>query len=570
MTVATGGLRAGRTAILLGMLVIATIAAVAYGTALAARERVVRDAEKSLASLVATLGARVGKTMAAADAVLDAVENALVGVKMNDAAIFKRRVRDEDVSRMLRDKSRDVEKAGVVTLVSPTGELLSTSRTFPTPVQTLAPAEVVSAFAQDPKLVRHVGAPARDGDRDQLLLTLGRRFGDSGGRLLGILRIGIAPDELLALQAETLAVLGAGATLSLYRTDATLMAHHPSDEGRLGKPDVDGFAHTALLVAGNGDKGAATANRGLAAARGVEGYPLVLTVAVPAEAYQARWRAELFRIIAWAGSLIVLVLAALALTRAYRMRRQRAAASTVEIPGHTGPREADESPAGFGGAAPTVQREAVAAPQEAPNDQPEGGQIRAPSANASAGLQGQLAPPAVAVPAEALAVETDMTDERVMQAPTRRLVISSPGVPAAPSEDAQTRPKRDLEARASPSATTQGASNGTASLFDYAQALSETNQQLVGMIAPAALEQYPLDMAAIDGALTAGDAREAARAAHSMSGTLGRFKARPAVAILRAIEKHARTGNIDQARLEFTALGPEVAALSRALAAYAS
>ena len=157
MSVALSGVRTRRTAILLGMLAIAAIVAVSCIAALAARERIAREAEKSLASLAATMSAHVNKAMASADAVLDAVEKDLVGVKMNDAAVFKRRVRREDVSRMLRDKWRDVEKAGAVTLVSPTGELLSTSRTFPTPVRNLTSAEEVTAFAQDPKLIGFVG-----------------------------------------------------------------------------------------------------------------------------------------------------------------------------------------------------------------------------------------------------------------------------------------------------------------------------------------------------------------------------------------------------------------------------
>ena len=571
MSVALSGVRTRRTAILLGMLAIAAIVAVSCIAALAARERIAREAEKSLASLAATMSAHVNKAMASADAVLDAVEKDLVGVKMNDAAVFKRRVRREDVSRMLRDKWRDVEKAGAVTLVSPTGELLSTSRTFPTPVRNLTSAEEVTAFAQDPKLIGFVGAPAWDGDQDKPLLTLARRFDDSTGRLLGILRIRIPPDELLALQAETLAGLGAGATLSLYRTDATLMARHPPEESSLGNRDADGFAYAALSISGNGDKGATTANRRLTVARGVEGYPLVLTVAVPAEAYLAGWRSELSRIIAWAGSLILLVIAAPALTRAYLTRRQPASPATDELPGHAGRREVASGEPGDALAVHLVPSDAET---ELPADRLEqsgGRHVRAMPTSMNHSQLPVSAPPATDVsitapPLEAAAAPALRFSPK--RAPT--LAISSPGVPAPPSENAQTQPKRDLEARVSSSATPQGASNGTASLFDYAQALAETNPQLVCMIAPAALEQYPADMAAIDGALTAGDAREAARAAHSMSGTLGLFKARPAVAIVRAIEKHARAGDFDQARLEFAGLAPEVNALSRALAAYAS
>jgi HPt (histidine-containing phosphotransfer) domain-containing protein len=101
--------------------------------------------------------------------------------------------------------------------------------------------------------------------------------------------------------------------------------------------------------------------------------------------------------------------------------------------------------------------------------------------------------------------------------------------------------------------------------FDYEQALEESNPELVGMIAKAAIEQYPVDMAAIRAALATGDGVSAGRAAHSMNGTLGLFKARPAIALARNIERQARAGDIAQALEELDRLAPEVAALTVAL-----
>ena len=102
--------------------------------------------------------------------------------------------------------------------------------------------------------------------------------------------------------------------------------------------------------------------------------------------------------------------------------------------------------------------------------------------------------------------------------------------------------------------------------FDYAQALAECNPELVRMIGAAAIEQYPLDIAAIRAALSAADGLAAARAAHSMNGTLGLFKARPAVASARLIEKLARAGRFDEVARELAVFEPEIAALQGALA----
>jgi signal transduction histidine kinase/DNA-binding response OmpR family regulator/HPt (histidine-containing phosphotransfer) domain-containing protein len=135
--------------------------------------------------------------------------------------------------------------------------------------------------------------------------------------------------------------------------------------------------------------------------------------------------------------------------------------------------------------------------------------------------------------------------------------IASPGIPVpqAPAD--------------CPAAPPPGGAGIAHSSFDYQQALAESNPELVGMIAKAALDQYPVDMAAIRNALQGADGVAAARAAHSMNGTLGLFKARPAVALARAVEKLARAGQFAEAGVEFAKLEAEVSALSQALAGYA-
>ncbi|MBL8384087.1 MAG: response regulator [Burkholderiales bacterium] len=101
--------------------------------------------------------------------------------------------------------------------------------------------------------------------------------------------------------------------------------------------------------------------------------------------------------------------------------------------------------------------------------------------------------------------------------------------------------------------------------FDYDQALAASSAELISMIAPAALAQYPADLRAIEQALAEGTAESVARAAHSLNGTLGLFRARPAVASARVLEMLARDGRLAEAGAEFQRLRVEVEALAAAL-----
>ncbi|MBL8384088.1 MAG: hypothetical protein JNM90_13475 [Burkholderiales bacterium] len=139
------------------------------------------------------------------------------------------------------------------------------------------------------------------------------------------------------------------------------------------------------------------------------------------------------------------------------------------------------------------------------------------------------------------------------RSPPPRVVMASPGVPLAEPPAAPARPPAGRGARA-PSG------------FDYGGALAEANPQVVGMVAPAAIAQYPTDLSGLREGLASGDAARVAALARALNGTLGLFKARPALAAVRRIEQLVREGRCEEALVELDRLEPEIAALSDALA----
>jgi PAS domain S-box-containing protein len=73
--------------------------------------------------------------------------------------------------------------------------------------------------------------------------------------------------------------------------------------------------------------------------------------------------------------------------------------------------------------------------------------------------------------------------------------------------------------------------------FDYANALSAADQEVVDIIADVFQDQWPLDLKRMREAAGAADQSAVLRAAHSLKGTLGLFGAKPAVVLARQIEE---------------------------------
>ena len=107
-----------------------------------------------------------------------------------------------------------------------------------------------------------------------------------------------------------------------------------------------------------------------------------------------------------------------------------------------------------------------------------------------------------------------------------------------------------------------------AAAFDDAAALATADAMVVRIIADAFRADWPRQIAAMQAALASGDARQLQRAAHSLRGQLGHFKAAPAEALSRQIELLGTREAPAQAAPLVQRLHTALQALDRALADY--
>ncbi|MDY0012370.1 MAG: ATP-binding protein [Rhodocyclaceae bacterium] len=103
--------------------------------------------------------------------------------------------------------------------------------------------------------------------------------------------------------------------------------------------------------------------------------------------------------------------------------------------------------------------------------------------------------------------------------------------------------------------------------FDYAQALTEVDEDVIDAILEALLENLPKDLAALRQAAAAADGPQIHRRAHSLRGVLATVGARPGAELAGELEQATRHAIPDDIQRRLAALEEEVHQLLEALAA---
>ena len=536
----------------------------AIGVATGLREHAIAEAGRQLSSLSLVLADQADKTMLSAALVQEAITDEIQVGRSRDAAAWRRRMGSEEVQRMLRDKIRGMPQIDAATVIAANGDVLNNSQLSPAPQANLADQDFFKAHAGDPRLANFISLPARTASNGKRVFHLSRRLNHADGSMAGLLLVGIAVDGFEKLYERLAIGLGPGATVGLRGSDSTLLAGYPLVDAMVGN-DARADAAAAMIEFGKsgaevvdnvrlGTIAGTRAAAGLTALRHVENHPLIVIASLPADVYLQGWRRSAGAIVGFAACGVAVTLAALALLLRNLRRHEHEIQAVAG--GDAGTRAHAIAP---NAAAEAAGEEKQACRELPATPSPEvGAPINCNIGLADVVLGAELKPEQ----REDLATVQGLTRSRsaIVDMAVRRSPGPAPGLlPDSGSSGAAigVAPVAAPEAVMSPATKPE---------FDYAQALAECNPELVRMIGAAAIEQYPLDIAAIRAALSAADGLAAARAAHSMNGTLGLFKARPAVASARLIEKLARAGRFDEVARELAVFEPEIAALQGALA----
>lgn len=229
------------------------------------------------------------------------------------------------IHNLLYARITGVPQVHVLSQIDADGVHRHSSAEFPVRPIALADREYFTLQRESPADHLLISKPVRSRLDDKWLLPMTCKINGPGGKFVGVVLAGISPPYFEELYRSI--ALGEGSEVSLLLRDGTLVARHPHQEEAIGKP-VEGFPAVAngASLPGVGRSEGPTAM--IVGYGEVEGYPLVVRVAVAESAVLANWRQQAGGLAFGAlMMLVVLTLAMLALGK--KMIREEALAAAL-------------------------------------------------------------------------------------------------------------------------------------------------------------------------------------------------------------------------------------------------
>lgn len=262
-----------------------------------------------------TLSELVDHTFASADLVLANVAEKMRSEASKSGDLHS--LTTKDFHAYLRKEKSGLPQIETLGVLDAEGKMLNHSQGWPSPHIDLSSREYFEALRADPKRGPFIGEPVQGASGGDWVLVLARPVTTRDGRLVGVAFASTVPHYFESLfQSVT---LGDGYAATLLRHDGTLLARYPM-AGTIGK-----IMPAAVL--GNLANAAAGVSRSvspldhqprIAAAYRLSRYPLTVVVTRNERAAFASWRATALAMGLVTSLIVVLIIAAALMARAWK------------------------------------------------------------------------------------------------------------------------------------------------------------------------------------------------------------------------------------------------------------
>ena len=324
------GMSASRTAALLGLAIVMVIGLAGGIAAWMLRAQATEEWRGQMRNYTLVLAAHATQTFASASLVLDGIAQRIELDGIRSDAMLRAKTRSAEFHQMMKDRAASSPFIDVVTIVAGNGDVVNFTRSFPAPAINLADRDYFKAQAADPKLRTFISVPVRNRGNNKWTFYMSRRLDAPDGRFMGLVLVGLS-SEFFSDFYNSIG-LGEGSTLSLIRSDYVLLARSPNSDPLIGTTfhggayqivdDMglrEGVIETTVPRASNPND----REFRMIAARAGDKYPVVVAISASSNLFLAGWRRAAWTIAAiTAGSIVILVLAFVALVRLLRRREE--------------------------------------------------------------------------------------------------------------------------------------------------------------------------------------------------------------------------------------------------------
>jgi diguanylate cyclase (GGDEF)-like protein len=286
------------------------IAAIVIGTAIMVgnlRERALLESERELTNTALILAEQIDRTFQGIDLVQSSVLEKIQSQGIASSEDYTRRMSGEDVHLMLKASTSGLVQIYAISLINADGRLLNFSRSWPGPQLSVADREFFTVLKSNPQVTSYISQPGHNRTNGAWTLFLVRKVTAANGEFLGLVLGAIELSYFDKLFASV--SLGAGSSITLFRSDGTLLTRYPQIESAIGK-----YFKSTVGAIGDGDGGTARfvgqigGKDRLLAAHRLAHFPVVISVAIDTAAALAIWQKET-SVLLGAGGLAALTVA---------------------------------------------------------------------------------------------------------------------------------------------------------------------------------------------------------------------------------------------------------------------
>lgn len=275
------------------------------------------------------LAEQTAHEMQAANLVLDGMLERIRVLGVTNRAELRERLSGAAEFQRLVDRKRAVPDIDVATVLDEGGDVVNITRSFPTPRFNLAERDFFAAQRDAANRGLYVSKPVRNKSNNEWTFYLTRRIDAPDGHFLGVVMVGLAP--LRISEGYSKINLGKEASVTLYRSDFTVLARWPHVDASMGMVNDCGIAYEVLgrrkldhgvtIMEGRRRELPEVTDKRIGAARVIEQTPLMVAVCVTDSLYLRQWREYAWQLSAAGVACLLAVGAALAgLLRSLRKR----------------------------------------------------------------------------------------------------------------------------------------------------------------------------------------------------------------------------------------------------------
>ena len=284
--------RAIRTTVTYGIVMIAIISVGTTALLIDLRDRALADKKVELQSIALVLAEQIDRSFQAASLVQKSLIDRVLAFQITTPDKTNRELSGHDFHLKLKDSIGGLPHIAAVSIISAGGNLINSSREWPTRPINIADRSYFRALASNPKLLSFVSEPVHSRSTGSWTINIARRITGPNGQFAGIVLVAMNLSYFENLFEKV--TLRDDGNISLIGRDGVLLARYPHLEASIGKSLTANPLFSTLIA--NANIGAARLTSRidgqdrLIAAHDLPNYPIVVAVGTTISAALANWR----------------------------------------------------------------------------------------------------------------------------------------------------------------------------------------------------------------------------------------------------------------------------------------